>query len=581
MTRSTRRSRRYLLEPGLLQTKTGYASNPRPPSRIWMQSIGTGLFDSSALSDRPSQKSKTNTIWRPDPRAKPSLPLIHFVAAAWPLLEPSVPFQPGWHLDLLCAHLEACSLGQLTDLLINVPPGTTKSLCTSVFWPAWAWTWQPWTRWLTGGYDARLAIRDALRTRRLMQSEWYQAQWGEAWSFSGDQNVKSYYSNNRTGWRLATSMAGGVTGEHAHYVVVDDPHNVHEAESDAERDSVLQIWREVYPSRRLPGGVRVVVGQRVHEEDLTADWLEREGARIHHIELPMEYDPLHARPSQLEACALDQHLHDRRAEAAANIDPILLSPSRFSKDTVEQLKVDLGPYAYSAQYDQRPSPRAGMLLNPAWFLDRPEHLDLSQMDVICAFDLNYSDKDASDWTVGVTAAVERDGRFPILHILDVYAAHLAELRHEVELASYLKEWRPMLVGIERRAFEKQGATQDLLRALQARVDWSPCHMEPVEADTDKLSRALIIAGRAKAGLISVDRSAPWWHALSVELSRFPRSAHDDRVDALAYCVRLAVERLQKTRAFLTLLSTPVPFRVVGKTSGGLRHAPGNPLDLVG
>jgi predicted phage terminase large subunit-like protein len=485
-----------------------------------------------------------------------------------------VPFQSGWHLEVLCAHLEACALGQITDLLINVPPGTTKSLTTSVFWPAWQWTWQPWSRWLTGGYDARLAIRDALRTRRLMQSAWYQQRWHDVFAFSGDQNVKSYYSNNRTGWRLATSMQGGVTGEHAHFLVIDDPHNVHEAESDTERDNVLQIWREVYPSRRLPGGVRVVVGQRVHEEDLTNDWLERESGRIHHIELPMEYDPLHVRDSQLEPCAMDGHLHDRRAEAQAGIDPILLSPGRFTRETVEQLKVDLGPYAYSAQYDQRPSPRAGMLLNPAWFVDRPAHLDVQDMDLVCAFDLNYSEKDASDWTVGIVAAVERDARWPVMHLLDVYAEHLSEMRHEVELGRYLELWKPMLVGIEKRAFEKQGATQDLVRSLQASLDFSPCHIEPVEADSDKLSRAMIIAGRAKAGLITVDRTAPWWHALSVEMSRFPRSQHDDRVDALAYTVRLAVQRLQKVRALILLMTQPVPFRVAGQTSGGYRPGVG-------
>jgi phage terminase large subunit-like protein len=130
------------------------------------------------------------------------------------------------------------------------------------------------------------------------------------------------------------------------------------------------------------------------------------------------------------------------------------------------------------------------------------------------------------------------------------------------------------VGIEKRAFEKQGATQDLVRSLQASLDFSPCHIEPVEADSDKLSRAMIIAGRAKAGLITVDRTAPWWHQLSVEMSRFPRSQHDDRVDALAYTVRLAVQRLQKVRAMILLMTQPVPFRVAGQTSGGYRPGVG-------
>ena len=140
----------------------------------------------------------------------------------------------------------------------------------------------------------------------------------------------------------------------------------------------------------------------------------------------------------------------------------------------------------------------------------------------------------------------------------------------------------MLVGIEKRAFEKQGATQELVRALQVGLNFSPCHIEPVEADTDKVSRAMIIAGRAKAGLITVDRNALWWHKLSTELSHFPRSAHDDRVDALAYTVRLAVQRLQKVRAMILLLTQPVNFRVAGGTTGGYRGSRDeiDPLRLV-
>jgi predicted phage terminase large subunit-like protein len=432
-----------------------------------------------------------------------------------------------------------------------------------VFWPAWCWTWQPWSRWLTSSYDARLAVRDAVRTRRLMQSEWYQQRWGRAFRFASDQNVKSYYANDRTGWRLATSMAGGVTGEHAQFIVVDDPHNVREAESDLEREAVLTTWREVFPSRRLPGGVRVVVGQRVHEEDLTADWLERERDRIHHLELPMEYDAEHVRPSQLEPCSLDGQLHDPRSEPGE-----LLAPSRFGADVIARLKIDLGPYAYAAQYEQTPSPRAGMVLNPAWLVDRPSDFDLEACDVVQAWDLNYSEKDSSDWTVAVTVAVDRNPQLPMIHILDVYAEHLGEERHDTALAEYIDIWQPLLVGIEKRAYEHQGATRDLVRNIMARIEHKRCHIEPVEADADKIARAMIITGRAKAGHITTDRKASWWHALSNEMARFPRSAHDDRIDALAYVVRLAVERLAKVRAMLIITSEAVPVRHKGVLVGG-------------
>ena len=54
------------------------------------------------------------------------------------------------------------------NLLVNTPPGSSKSLIASVFWPAWEWLWAPWTRWLTSSYDDALALRDAVRTRTLI-----------------------------------------------------------------------------------------------------------------------------------------------------------------------------------------------------------------------------------------------------------------------------------------------------------------------------------------------------------------------------------------------------------------------------
>jgi hypothetical protein len=340
-------------------------------------------------------------------RLATDLSLHEFVVQAWEHLEPAIPFVDGKHLELLCAHLEACSRGEIADLLINVPPGLTKSNLCSVLWPAWSWTRWPHTRWITASYDQGLSIRDAVRTRRLMMSEWYQDHWGGRFGFSSDQNVKSFFTNDRGGWRFATSMRGAATGYHAHAIVVDDPHLVSKAESDLERDAVLTAWREVFSSRRLPGGCRVVIGQRVHEEDLTSDWLEREGEHIHHVELAMEFQAEQVRASQTEPCEITGEPHEWRTEPGE-----LLAHQRFPAESIERLKVDLGPYAYAAQFDQRPTPRAGMVLNPAWFIDRPPDLDLDECDIVQAWDLNYSESDDSDWTVAVTAAVERDAQLP-------------------------------------------------------------------------------------------------------------------------------------------------------------------------
>ena len=152
-------------------------------------------------------------------------------------------------------------------------------------------------------------------------------------------------------------------------------------------------------------------------------------------------------------------------------------------------------------------------------------------------------------------AVKDDG------VLDGVRVLVVEARFYDDIADAL------LAGAK-RAFEKQGATRDLVRSIQQLAAHKRLHIEPVEADADKISRAMIITGRAKAGLVSVDRKAPWWHALSSEMSRFPRSAHDDRVDALAYVVRLAVERLANVRAMLIAMSGPVSVKHTGALVGG-------------
>src|SRR5262249_33089247 len=61
--------------------------------------------------------------------------LIPFVRYFWNVIEPETKLVEGWLLDAIAEHLEAITLGKITRLLINVPPGSMKSLMTQVFWP--------------------------------------------------------------------------------------------------------------------------------------------------------------------------------------------------------------------------------------------------------------------------------------------------------------------------------------------------------------------------------------------------------------------------------------------------------------
>ena len=157
-----------------------------------------------------------------------------FVEWAWPILEPGAPFQPNWHIDLLCEYLEAVTAGEIRRLVINIPPRYGKSLLVSVCWPCWEWIQRPSHRWLFTSYAEKLASRHAIDRRRLLTSDWYQRRWGHVVRLTRDVNAKLEYHNSRRGAMVATSVGGSVTGKGGNRIVIDDPHNPTEAESDDE-----------------------------------------------------------------------------------------------------------------------------------------------------------------------------------------------------------------------------------------------------------------------------------------------------------------------------------------------------------
>src|SRR5690606_2860711 len=165
--------------------------------------------------------------------------LYKFLQLGWHVIE-SEPFVPGWHLEEICNHLEAVSRGEIKRLIINIPPGTGKSLTVCVFWPIWDWLINPWRKWIFASFDLGLSQRDALRSKELIQSDWFQERWG----FKADikrlerrgisplgvltdakerQNSATIYWTPAKGLRFSTSQGGKATGWHSHIQVIDDP----------------------------------------------------------------------------------------------------------------------------------------------------------------------------------------------------------------------------------------------------------------------------------------------------------------------------------------------------------------------
>jgi predicted phage terminase large subunit-like protein len=497
--------------------------------------------------------------------------LRDYIAQAWHIVEPAAIYQDSWHIAATAEHLEAVTRGEIRDLIINVPPRFMKSLAVDVFWPTWEWgpADMPHVRWLYNSYRQDLSVRDALKSRRLITSIWYQTRWGSRFQLSEDQNLKGRYDNDQGGYRIAMSVGGGNTGEGGDRIVADDPHNVREGESELNRNDVLTWWNEVMPSRRNDpkASSRVIIMQRVHEQDVIGDALEKGG--YHLLRLPMEYDPKLSVDFSGFDWPCGTATKDPRTE-----DGELLWPERFGPDEVAKLKRDLGSYAYTAQYQQDPVPRAGAILDPGLFRPLPDDLSSKTgLTRIMFWDTAFSGRESADYTAAVTLDVELVNDSERMYLRAVYRDRLesaADPAHPERparlaqaMADHIAALKPHLVGVEEAAF-KQKAVADLIQQVRHLLRGRhTVDVRAIPVDRDKVTRARIVEGRLKAGDLYADRSASWWTSYAAELSAFPMRKEDDQVDATSGSVTMGIEfshLKQHARELGAMAKTTLPIR---------------------
>jgi predicted phage terminase large subunit-like protein len=455
-----------------------------------------------------------------------------FVSQAWPIVEPSTPFVPGWHIDAIVDHLEAVNRGEIRNLLINVPPRHMKSLLISVFWPVWEWIRFPERRWLYSSYAASLSIRDSIKCRRLIESPWYQARWSDRFALTSDQNTKGRFDNNRSGYRLSTSVGGAATGEGGDRIVCDDPHNVQEAESDAIRKNTLD-WFDIVMSTRVNDpktSAKVVVMQRCHQQDLAGHLLEQ--GNWEHLCLAAEYEG----PTRITSIGVG----DPRQQPGE-----LLWPERFGPQEIESLKRSLGSYAAAGQLQQRPSPAGGGIFKRHWFrywrprganlppvvvrlpdgtqqsivaIEMPQYVDEHLQSWDCAF----KDLETSDYVVGQAWA-----RLGSAYLLCDQIRARMDCPTTVKAVRELSTRRPGAIAklIEDKA-NGSAVIQMLSRELPGIL--------PVNPEGGKVARAAAVSPLIEDGNIYLPHPdyAPWVNDFIEECAAFPNGAHDDQVDAM-------------------------------------------------
>lgn len=446
-----------------------------------------------------------------------------FAKDAWPVIEPGTPLVWNWHLDALCLHLQAVFTREITRLLIGIAPGHAKSSFVSVLFPVWCWLNDPYSRWLCASHSLDLAIRDNGNRRRLIESEWFQQRYGHLFQLAHDQNMKSFYQNDKKGYQMAVGVRGSGTGKRGTHLLIDDPHNAMEGE--AERKAVIEWFGKTWLSRinDQTSGPMIVVGQRLHASDLSGHLLELGGWE--HLCLPSEFEP--ARRAFTKIGWTDPRTQEGE----------LLWPEKFPHAVLDTLKAGLGSMNYAAQYQQQPVPAGGGQFRREWFRSFSETEEAYVLETPAGkrsvlksecwqfgtVDLAISSKQTADYTVFALWAVtpERD-----LLLIDLIRARISN-------PEQLKQLRLLRMHYSSAYFKIEKVGYQLALIQQALAEGIPCREYNPAGRGDKVARASSAAIWFENGKIYFRANASYRHDLETELLQFPKAAHDDFVDVCA------------------------------------------------
>ncbi len=451
----------------------------------------------------------TNDDWLALEREYCSRSMANFVRRVWDVYDPTSPLVWGWHIDAICEHLEAVTNGEIKRLLINIPPGTMKSSLVNVIWPAWEWGAKDLShhRIISAAHEQGLAVRDNRAMRRIVQSDWYQELW--PMNIASDQNQKTYFENEATGFRQACAVSS-MTGRRGHRVLWDDPLSAEHANSEAHRETVIRELTETLPSRYVSPefSANVIVMQRLHERD-PSGYVLSEGLGYEHLCLPMEFEPD-------RRCVTSIGFKDPRKKEGE-----LLFPERFPAEVIERDKKIMGIYAVAGQFQQRPAPRTGGFF--AW--EKLEIVnDIPKMKKV----VRYWDKAGTDGagarTAGVKIGMGTDG---LWYVLDVVKGQWAAARREPIIRQTAEmDGHDVEIWIEQEPGSggKESA-ESTVKNLAGFV------IKAERATGDKEVRAEPYAVQVEAGNIKVLRGE-WNQEFIDEHKSFPNGKFKDQIDAV-------------------------------------------------
>jgi len=449
-----------------------------------------------------------------------------FLLEFWDSIIPEK-FIDNWHVKYLCDELQIVAervfegRKKAYDLIVNIMPGSTKSVIVSIMFPAWTWTRMPSLRFIGGSYAHQLAMDLSRKNRQLVKSTKFQLCFPI--KMRSDQDAKTFFMNEAGGMRLGMGT-GGIAGFHAHIIAVDDPLDPNKSASDIELKAASTWINESLAQRKVDQTLTptILIMQRLHQMDPTGSTLERTGGEgIKHICIPAEITE-DVKPRELTRFYKDG----------------LFDPIRMPRSTLKD-KQKLGQFLYAGQYLQSPTmPSGGMFL---W-----EQITVKKCNVRLLKTVRYWDKAGTDddgaYTVGVKMAKAEDGSIWILDVMRFQKDSAKRERIIKQTAGI--DTTSITVGVEQEGGSggKESAenTKKNLRGYKVILD---------RPTGDKVIRADAFSAWVNAGDVYAV-PGPWLPDYLDELRHFPLSRYKDQVDASSGAFKiLGVQKITVTGGF--------------------------------
>lgn len=440
--------------------------------------------------------------------ARDTIKLEDFFKATWPVIHQNQEYVESWHTGLILEYLTAVDLGQITRLVINIPPRSLKSTLVSVVWPTWSWTDKPWLKWIFSSYANSLAEKHSLDRRRVIQSDWYMERWADTTRLAADQNQKAIFQNTQGGFMLATSVGGSVTGKGGDRIVIDDIVNPEQAESAAERETAIRYYQQTLSTRldNKKTGAIVAIEQRTHLLDLTGTVLKEGGWT--HLKVPAES------PARIVV------KYPLSGKEVIREEGSVICEAREDKAILNKLKIVMGTRAYAAQMMQDPHAADSGYFHDAWW-QYYAMLPVDDFIRYWSWDTAMEEGQENDFTVGILFAHGAHGTF-------IERVRRGRWQYPEAKRVIYEEWnaRPANGLLIEDKVSGKSLCQDLARNSNLPV-------LPVKVAGDKIFRASLCSPYVESMRVFLPDAADWLADFKEELSIFPQGAHDDQVDAFS------------------------------------------------